>query len=367
MKEKNKRIIIWQTKVVNLIEGRPIGGIAVQMYFWAKIFAENGWKVYSFASSAKETIAKDNIVFKPIKKVQRINLLLEWWYSFKFLMTIRPKLVIYRGAHRQLLPLSIFAKLFGVKLIYFAASDVNFEPGKELVGSEFNRKLYHLSIKHIQYFVTQNRHQHETLLQNYGKKSLTLFNIWRDVNTKEQKVTLQSDVVWVANFRRLKQAEWVMDAAEELPEYHFVLAGGPTGDKTYYDDMQNRAQGIANVKFLGAKSFFFTNALVARSRVLLCTSTFEGFPNTFLQAWSNGLPVISTVDPSGIIAANGLGEVVKTKEDLYESLKKILSDKNYYNKLRLSVSVFFSNNHEAQLSYEKLLNYLCREKNSLLN
>ena len=54
MKQDNKKVIIWLTEVKNLLDGKPIGGIAVQMYFWAKTFAQNGWQVYSFAEDAKD-------------------------------------------------------------------------------------------------------------------------------------------------------------------------------------------------------------------------------------------------------------------------------------------------------------------------
>ena len=39
-----------------------------------------------------------------------------------------------------------------------------------------------------------------------------------------------------------------------------------------------------------------------KSKILINTSSFEGFPNTFVQAWANGVPVISLkVDPDNII------------------------------------------------------------------
>lgn len=356
---KNHRIIIWATEIPQLLDGKPIGGIAVQMYFWAQVFARNGWQVYSFAENAKETETLEGITFKPLKNIQRVNFLLEWWRSLKYLLIIRPKVVIYRGANRHLLPLAIFAKMLGVKLVYFSASDVNFEPGKELVGSELNRRLYHRSIQHIRYFVTQNQHQHDTLLQNYGKESLTMYNIWGLTPVKAQDTPPQGDAVWVANFRKLKRAEWVLDAASQLPQYKFVLAGGSSGgDKNYYDEMKTRAENLPNVEFLGGRSFFYTNALVSKAKVLLCTSTFEGFPNTFLQTWSAGLPVISTVDPSGIIAANGLGEVVSDETELVTALGRVLGDEEYYAKLCASVAVFFKKNHASQSGYERLIKYL---------
>ena len=352
----SKKVIIWATEVNSLVNGKPIGGIAVQMFFWANVFVDNGWMVYSFAENAKETKKEQGIFFMPKKNIQKINLLLEWWYSFYFLMTIRPRLIVFRGANRSLFPLSIMAKLFGVKLVMFGASDVNFEPGKELVGSDFNRKLYHRAIRHIHYFVTQNQHQHDTLLKNYGKDSLTMYNIWGEAPANELDIPPQSDAVWVANFRKLKRAEWVLAAAKQCKDYHFVMAGG--GNDMYYRNVQKEAGEIENLDFLGPKSFFYTNSLIQKSKVLLCTSTFEGFPNTFLQAWSNGLPVISTVDPSGIIAENGLGEVVDNETELVAALVRVLEDEDYFKKLRASVSDFFQKHHASQSGYERLIEYI---------
>ena len=109
MNQTDKKVIIWLTEVKNLLDGKPIGGIAVQMYFWAQVFARNGWQVYSFAENAKETETLEGITFKPLKNIQRVNFLLEWWRSLKYLLTIRPKVVFFRGANRHLLPLAIFA------------------------------------------------------------------------------------------------------------------------------------------------------------------------------------------------------------------------------------------------------------------
>lgn len=356
MKGGNKKTIVWTNTVINLIEGKQIGGIAVQMYFWAKVFAQNGWQVFSFKENAKHSVEKEAIVFKPKRKVQSISVLLEWWYALYYLLKIKPEVVFYRGANRELLPLAVFSKLFGIKLVMFGASDVNYEPGKELVGLEFNRKQYQKAVKRIRLFVTQNKHQHDTLLKNYGKESMILYNIWGEVEQKPKETIPSSDAVWVANFRRLKRAEWVIEAAKQCPKYHFAMAGGGSDD--YYREMQTQAQSIGNLEFLGSKSFFYTNSLVQQSKVLLCTSTFEGFPNTFLQAWSNGIPVISTVDPSSIIADNNLGVIIANENDLPKAITKVLEDKDYYKKLQNSIVEFFNENHSSQSGYDKLLKYI---------
>lgn len=358
MKKENNRIIIWSTDVIRLMEGKPIGGIAVQMFFWAQVFVENGWNVLSFAENAKETVEREGIEFRSLRNVKHWNFVLEWWYALKYIVLFRPEIIIYRGASRNLYPLALITRLMGVKLVFFSASDSNFEPNKKTVGSKMGLKLYHRSIHYIKYFVTQNAYQHDTLLQHFGKESFIQFNIWGHAMRNDEGTPPASDAVWVANFHKLKRAEWVTTIARQMPKSHFVLAGGPTSENRYYEEMEEESGKIDNVSFLGPKSFAYVNELVGKSRVLLCTSTFEGFPNTFLQAWSNGLPVISTVDPSGVIAEHHLGDVVKTEEELKEALQRMLNDAAYYQALQKSVEQFFLSHHAAQRGYENVIKYI---------
>ena len=355
----NSRVIIWSTDVIKLIEGNPIGGLAVQMFFWAQVFVNNGWKVFSFSKNAKATVVREGIVFHPLKNIQRVNFFLEWWHAFKFILIVRPELLICRGSSRCLLALSFFSKLFDVKMVFYGASDSDFETNKTPVGTtKLDRCMYLRSLRHIRYFVTQNQYQHDMLLRNFGKESLVQFNIWGHNVDRIVDTPPRSDAVWIANLRRLKRAEWVLNAAETLPSFHFVLAGGRTGEASYYEDILKRSELLANVAFLGGRSFFYTNNLVGKARVLLCTSLYEGFPNTFLQAWSVGIPVISTVDPSNIIRTNNLGVVVSSEEELREALMRVLHDNDYYGSLQRSVKSFFVKNHSAQAGYENVINYI---------
>ena len=69
-------------------------------------------------------------------------------------------------------------------------------------------------------------------------------------------------------------------------------------------------RSLPNVESLGQVSPAKAQQIIADAAVLLSTSNVEGFPNTFLQAWSSGTPVVSLqIDPDRIIERAGLGAV----------------------------------------------------------
>jgi glycosyltransferase involved in cell wall biosynthesis len=135
------------------------------------------------------------------------------------------------------------------------------------------------------------------------------------------------DVLWLSNLRPLKRPELVLELARQLPEVHFTLAGGPLPDaasRTYFEDVKAAAARLPNVSMPGPVRYAETGAWFDRARLFLNTSSIEGFPNTFLQAWVRGVPVVSFFDPDGLIRRLQLGAVSTSVDDMREAIRGLL-------------------------------------------
>lgn len=356
---KRNKVLIWTKSISDLFDGK-VSGIAVQLYFWAQTFKRHSWQVTSFTNH--RSFSQEGIIFKHASRWGKLEIMHEWLSVFGNLLFQRPQIIVFRGCDRVVFPIAIISKLLDIKFVFFGASDSNFDPGKEqIVGGKHNRKLWQKSVQELDYIIVQNQHQLDTLKKNYGKQGTILFNIWGNT-TLEASNAQPTDVVWVANYRPLKRPEWIIEAAKEMSDVDFTMVGGPVGNDGYYKSIEHAAAVIPNLHFLGAKSFAETNVIVSKSRLLCCTSTFEGFPNTFLQAWANNIPVVSTVDPSNVISKYDLGFVVGTEEELQIRIRELLQDIICYNKLKLNIQNYFTANHDPDTNFKKMLDYINVDK-----
>ena len=342
----------------DVINNAPnVAGFQVQMCFWALIFARKGWNVYSFSKKRKGVLSGIHYIYHDVSKVcRKLHLtFLSTLAMYVKAFLVRPDYVFCRGFSNGLHWVTTICRFLGVKTVFFGASDVNFIPGKELpTGDDSRTRNYRKGLKKVDYFVTQNEAQHGLLLSNYERDSIIIPNIWipqDDVSNDDKKY----DAVWVSNLRKLKRPEWFLDMATANPNSKYAMAGGGRLDKDFYDSVEQQASQIPNLDFLGPLSFNEVSKLMAKAKVVVCSSEFEGFPNTFLQAWSLSVPVVSTVDPSGVIERYSLGFYVQDKEEMISKSQILANDKLLNHTMSENVNKYFISNHSADNGYEKII------------
>ena len=355
-----RSVFLFCSGIDDVLGGSPnVAGIQVQMSFWARTFAANGWEVVCL-SEHQPTVMSGKLRF--IKRSTsrwcrflHLQILLELKDCLKCIRQ-KPTMVVTRGASRHLCFLVLLCRIKRVTLIHFGASDSDFVPGKELLaGSRANRALYEKSIRRIEHIVTQNSEQKEALKRHYGKDGLTISNIW--ISDAVESSKKRYDAIWIANLRPLKRAEWFVRLAKVLPDCRFAMVGGAS-KHDYYDRIETEAKALGNLDFLGAQPIEEVNKLLSESRLLVCTSEFEGFPNTFLQAWAYGVPVVSTVDPSGVVSEYGLGNVVQDESELLRAFQLFMASDAMYSQCQKNIKDYFTSHHDADMAYRSIMEHL---------
>ena len=193
------------------------------------------------------------------------------------------------------------------------------------------RWLARYGMLHADAIVAQTKEQQEAMMDRHGRDSVLIRNIWAAPMPVPDPPASPPEVFWAATMRGLKRPHLVLDVAEELPEITFVLAGGPADDDaTLYEEVVARGREMSNVKILGFVPFSKIDDHFKRATAYLCTSTVEGFPNTFLQSWSHGRPVVSTVDPDDVIAEHDLGLHCSDKAELAAAVKHVCENNEEY-------------------------------------
>jgi glycosyltransferase involved in cell wall biosynthesis len=189
-----------------------------------------------------------------------------------------------------------------------------------------DKRLYRFGLRHADLVLAQTPEQQAALLKNFRRASRVVSSL-TDVGGRRPSFAERAGVLWVGNMRPLKRPALLLEAARRLPELEFHIIGGPMpGAERFYASIREEALQVANVRFHGPVPYHDIGQFYERCRVFVGTSEIEGFPNTYLQAWSRGTPVAAFLDPEQLIAHNGMGRAVSTVSELCEAIVTLNRD-----------------------------------------
>lgn len=353
-----KRVLLLTDTIYDFYNGgQKVGGIAVQMSLWAKVFQSHGWRVYSLSQDTE--ITQNDVTFVKYPRIGGFfGILLEIWLALLIVVKVKPHVLICRGARREMTFFLFWSRLIRSKFVFFGASDNDFKPEEELIVDKKSRLLYRIGLRFVKSCVLQNQNQAMLLQTNYGKKqTLIIPNIWSLSEAKDRESYRDIDFLWVGNFRKLKRPEWFIKLAIDFPTLRFVMVGGAI-DQDFYERCVKDSYEVKNLQFMGYIPFNEVNNLFQRTKYYICTSYIEGFPNTFLQAWSNNIPIITSFDPSGLVRKEKIGIVVNDYEELKRAVNELIGNVAKQESLKLNVKKYFEHSHNMDRMYLRLLEFL---------
>ncbi len=197
------------------------------------------------------------------------------------------------------------------RFVYSVASDPDCDPRLPEMHTRRERFLYRYGLRHNHRIIVQTEAQRRMLSAGFKLDGIPLPMPCPGPAVSEYTSPSHSSprfrVAWVGRIAPVKRFDVLLDAAEQLPDIRFDVAGQPDSPGAYSGALYERAKAMGNVMFHGRIPSQRMPDFYRKASVLCCTSSYEGFPNSFLEAWSHGLPVISTVDPDDLISERKMG------------------------------------------------------------
>ena len=177
---------------------------------------------------------------------------------------------------------------------------------------------------------------------------------------------VQRRVLWLGRFSEVKRLELCYDVARLCPELAFDVVGDGNRGSAYEARLRDEGARIANVRMHGRVPHAQVGRFYDVADALLCTSQWEGFPNTFLEAWSRGIPTVSTVEPDDVISRHRLGAVAADAPGLASALRRLLDDEDGRRDCGRRAREHFNANHGVERAVDAYLDLIeelqCRQR-----
>jgi glycosyltransferase involved in cell wall biosynthesis len=243
--------------------------------------------------------------------------------------------------------LALWCRQRGAGFVFSAASDADCDRDLPYLPTIRERMLYRLGLRFADRIIVQTQTQQHTLSHAFNRQSIVLPMpcALPSPSIRPDCVRVTSGrILWVGRVCQQKRPERLLDLAKGCPDLHFDLVG-PADGTPYSREILEQARRLANLKVHGPVGREQVAAFYRQAACLCCTSDQEGFPNTFLEAWSQGLPVVSTFDPDNVISQWGLGAAVPDPRDLVGAIRALVGSVDQWQRASSHAVTYFLEKH----------------------
>lgn len=334
MTERFPHVCFVQPNAYPLLSGdqdlQIIGGAELQVVIVAKALVERGYRVSMICLDfgQPDQVDIDGVrVFRAYRPDEGLPILRFIWPRLLSIWNCMKKVdadIYYQQTAGMLTGVvAAFCKAKTRKSVFASASNPDLLPNTPRIRFARDRWIYAYGLRNVDRIFVQNDEQARLCFDNYNRASVLVPNCYSAPKT-QSVIGLRRNILWVSTIRKLKRPELFLDLAAALPEHQFQMIGGPgDGEHKLFESIKVRASTMANVRFFGFLPFFKTEEYFDQAAILVNTSDSEGFPNTFLQAWSRSVPTVSFVDPGAPV-----GLRVKSIQEMISTVARLASNES---------------------------------------
>jgi glycosyltransferase involved in cell wall biosynthesis len=341
-----------------------IGGVERQTSLMARWFASRGYEVsmLTWDEGQQDGAEIDRVrVFKMCRKETGVRGLRFFWPKWTSLVAAMKRAdadIYYQNCAECVTgQVALWCRRHGRNFVYSAAHDSHCDGKLPYLGTLRERVLYRYGLKAADKVIVQTQRQREMMQENFRRDSVIIpmpcpGPSEDDYVACEQAQKRGKRLLWIGRICEQKRPDWLLDLAEACPDLDFDLVG-PAADTEYARGVCERAKTISNVTLHGPVPREDVSDFYQKAAVMCCTSDREGFPNTFLEAWSYGVPIVTTFDPDNLIANKGLGVVAQDIPGLASGIRSLCESPDQRRKMSRRAREYYLENHTVDAAMTK--------------
>ena len=352
------RILFFSAGVYNFFfqdTARRFGGSSRIYRIVKKLCCISAYEIYCLAGhKGQKTIErKDGVSFIKSRIGQRFGLIDAYLLPLRY----KPDLIVEFYASLQVFVLGVLKKFHKFRFIFFVGNDSDVNGLFVKRSNWLFDKFYHWGLCQADRIICQTTEQKQMLKETYNLHSDVVLSPYIEISVPlNQK---KKNILWVGRFADQKNPHYYLDIAEELPEESFVMVCNPPSvisKDVSYEKLKDRAKMIKNIEFHESVPYDQINHFFSHAKYLVNTSDFEGFPNTFIEAAHEKVPVVSlVVDPNFMISRHGAGVCCNGDlQKLIATCKKISNDRVILEKMGQKARLYAICNHDIEKSISKI-------------
>jgi glycosyltransferase involved in cell wall biosynthesis len=336
-----------------------IGGVERQAALMAQSFARRGYSisVLTWDEGQEDGAEIDGVrILKMCRAEAGIKGLRFFWPKWTSLVAALKRAnadIYYQNCGEYVTgQVALWCRRHGRRFIYSVASDPDCDARLPEMHKRRERVLYRYGLKHADRIIVQTRRQQQMLQAGFQRGSVVIPMPCPGPSEEEYaRHEYERDgsqrVLWIGRICEVKRPDRLLDLATACPEVGFDLVG-PSADTAYCRSVWERAKTLRNVVLHGPAAREYVSEFYRKARILCCTSDYEGFPNTFLEAWSHGLPIVSTFDPDDLIVEHQIGTVASDPQGLARGIRMLLSDTARWRQASQAARRYYLRNHTVE-------------------
>lgn len=326
-------------------DGKPFGGASIRVFHLIQGFTKLGHQAGILTWTGAKKIIKRQPEFDIVesfrspsskgRKIKGYDFLRDRVRMYQKVKSYKPDVLLQVTSAMNTGVMALIGKLLNIPFVFLVASDADTDGTYDKILNRLEVISYEFGVRRAQLIVCQNSYQCQQFKKRFGNKNIAIIS--NPFHYRKELPPIQCHqqrkyVMWLGNFTPVKNLPFMYQLVRSLPNVKFKIAGSSTNKTS--DEILNcleRLNSCDNVELLGNLNrdqvFFY----LSKAYLLVNTSHFEGFSNTFLEALAVGTPIVSreSVDPDQIISKHGLGCAVKSYEEMGAAINTLIEDQNY--------------------------------------